>query len=81
MIKTRSDAGMSLKFAILDASGDLASLISVISQPYLEVLGLVVYGYKLAIWFRYFRVLNRKVLRSTGSMAEIQDYRSDDKLK
>ncbi|KAI5235960.1 PQ loop repeat protein-like protein [Aureobasidium subglaciale] len=50
MIKTRSDAGMSLKFAALDASGDLASLLSVVFQPHLKVLGLVIYGSELAIW-------------------------------
>ncbi|THX00106.1 PQ loop repeat protein-like protein [Aureobasidium pullulans] len=50
MIKTRSDAGMSLKFALLDASGDLAPLISVVFQPHLKILGLVVYGSELAIW-------------------------------
>lgn len=50
VIKTRSDAGMSLKFALLDASGDLASLISVVFQPHLKVLGLVIYGSELAIW-------------------------------
>jgi hypothetical protein len=76
MIKTRSDAGMSLKFATLDASGDLASLTSVIFQPHLEVLGLVIYGSELAIWLGliglvcYFRVSNRKVLRSTGFESE-----------
>lgn len=50
MWKTRSDAGLSLKFALLDASGDVASLISVIFQPGLSVLGLVIYGSELVIW-------------------------------
>jgi hypothetical protein len=50
MIRTRSDAGISLRFAILDASGDLASILSVIFQPKLKVLGLVIYGSELAIW-------------------------------
>lgn len=66
MIKTRPDAGMSLKFALLDASGDLASLISVTFQPHLEVLGLVIYGSDLAMCIGliglvcYFRVLHRR---------------------
>ncbi|KAL4873919.1 hypothetical protein BDV12DRAFT_191787 [Aspergillus spectabilis] len=50
MIRTRSDAGISLKFAILDASGDVASLLSVIFQPSLNILGLVIYASELVIW-------------------------------
>lgn len=50
MFRTRTDAGLSLKFAILDASGDVASLLSVAFQPHLSVLGLVIYGSELAIW-------------------------------
>ena len=50
MLRTGSDAGMSLKFAILDASGDVASLLSVVFQPHLSILGLVIYGSELAIW-------------------------------
>lgn len=65
MWKTRSDAGLSLKFALLDASGDVASLISVIFQPSLSVLGLVIYGSELVIWMGliviviYFRKFSR----------------------
>ncbi|KAE8165675.1 PQ loop repeat-domain-containing protein [Aspergillus tamarii] len=44
MFRTRSDAGLSLKFALLDASGDVASILSVIFQPSLDILGLVIYG-------------------------------------
>lgn len=50
MYRTRSDAGLSLRFAVLDASGDVASILSVVFQPNLSVLGLVIYGSELAIW-------------------------------
>lgn len=64
MFRTRSDAGLSLKFAILDASGDVASILSVIFQPSLSILGLVIYGTELVIWMGligvviYFRITN-----------------------
>ncbi|OOO05019.1 peptidase M36 fungalysin [Aspergillus oryzae] len=45
MFRTRSDAGLSLRFALLDASGDVASILSVIFQPSLSILGLVIYEY------------------------------------
>ncbi|KAE8385936.1 PQ loop repeat-domain-containing protein [Aspergillus alliaceus] len=66
MIRTRSDAGLSLKFAVLDASGDVVSLLSVVFQPNLEILGLVIYGSELAIWLGlmtiviYFRAVDQK---------------------
>ncbi|KAK5215928.1 hypothetical protein LTS03_011392 [Exophiala xenobiotica] len=66
MFKTRSDAGISLKFAFLDASGDAASLLSVVFQPKMSILGLVIYGTELAIWLGligivlYFRTANRR---------------------
>lgn len=65
MCRTRSDAGLSLKFALLDASGDVASLVSVVFQPSLSILGLVIYGSELAIWLGlivmvlYFRTANK----------------------
>lgn len=65
MFKTRSDAGLSLKFALLDASGDVASLLSVVFQPSLNVLGLVIYGSEFVIWLGlvgivvYFRTVDR----------------------
>lgn len=77
MWKTRSDAGLSLKFALLDASGDVASLISVIFQPSLSVLGLVIYGSELVIWIGlifiviYFRTLNRSSPRNADSGREL----------
>lgn len=77
MWKTRSDAGLSLKFALLDASGDIASLISVIFQPSPSVLGLVIYGSELMIWIglicivMYFRILNRSSTRDIDSEREL----------
>lgn len=77
MWKTRSDAGLSLKFALLDASGDVASLLSVIFQPSLSVLGLVIYGSELVIWIGlifiviYFRALNRSSPRNIDSGREL----------
>ncbi|THW90419.1 PQ loop repeat protein-like protein [Aureobasidium pullulans] len=76
MIKTRSDAGMSLKFALLDASGDLASLISVVFQPHLKILGLVIYGSELAIWIGLiclvccFRISHRTKSKDPGPILE-----------
>lgn len=77
MWKTRSDAGLSLKFALLDASGDVASLISVIFQPSLSVLGLVIYGSELVIWIGlifiviYFRTSNWFSPRNVDSGREL----------
>lgn len=77
MWKTRSDAGISLKFALLDASGDVASLLSVVFQPRLSVLGLVIYGSELVIWIGlimiviYYRIANRFQARNTDSGREL----------
>ncbi|KAE8374394.1 PQ loop repeat-domain-containing protein [Aspergillus bertholletiae] len=66
MLRTRSDAGLSLKFALLDASGDVASILSVIFQPSLSILGLVIYGTEFVIWLGlmtillYFRTTQRR---------------------
>lgn len=68
MFQTRSDAGISLRFALLDASGDVVSLLSVAFQPSLSVLGMVIYGTELAIWIGLiaivlcFRVGKRKAV-------------------
>lgn len=76
MWKTRSDAGLSLKFALLDASGDVASLLSVVFQPSLSVLGLVIYGSELAIWIGlivvviYLRTVNQSSPRDVDSGPE-----------
>ncbi|KAL4955569.1 PQ loop repeat-domain-containing protein [Aspergillus filifer] len=50
MFRTQSDAGLSLRFAILDASGDVVSLLSVGFQPTIDVLGVVVYATELGVW-------------------------------
>lgn len=76
MLRTRSDAGISLKFAFLDASGDLASLLSVVFQPKLSILGLVIYGSELAIWLGligivlYFRLVGRRERKSSPPRLE-----------
>ncbi|KAF1835278.1 PQ loop repeat protein-like protein [Decorospora gaudefroyi] len=77
MFRTGSDAGMSLKFAILDASGDVASLLSVVFQLHLSILGLVIYGSELAIWLGligivlYFRTANRKKSKDNDNTARV----------
>ncbi|OGM46178.1 PQ loop repeat protein [Aspergillus bombycis] len=69
MFRTRSDAGLSLKFALLDASGDVASILSVIFQPSPSILGLVIYGTEFVIWLGlmiillYFRAAQRRKAR------------------
>lgn len=77
MCKTRSDAGLSLRFALLDASGDVASIISVVFQPSLSILGLVIYGSELVIWIGllvivdYFRTSSWHHQRRVGSEGAI----------
>lgn len=73
MLRTRSDAGISLKFALLDASGDVVSLLSVAFQPSLSILGVVIYGTELAIWIGligillYFRAMGRRKVVSAAA--------------
>lgn len=50
----RTVRGISFLFVGLDAMGDLTSLISVLFQPSLDVLGLVIYGVELALWIGVF---------------------------
>lgn len=52
--KYRTVRGISFLFVGIDALGDLTSLISVIFQPSLDVLGLVIYGVELALWIGVF---------------------------
>ncbi|KAG9251535.1 PQ loop repeat protein-like protein [Emericellopsis atlantica] len=67
MLRTKTDGGISLRFAALDASGDVASLLSVVFQETLDVLGLVIYGSEFAVWtvlmilVVYFRLCGRKL--------------------
>lgn len=78
MYRTRSDAGLSLRFAVLDASGDVASILSVVFQPSLSVLGLVIYGSELVIWIGlivvvvYFRATkrNRRSIEEEEAVSE-----------
>jgi hypothetical protein len=46
----RTVRGISFIFVFIDALGDLTSLISVLLQRRLDVLGLVIYGTELALW-------------------------------
>jgi len=50
----RTVRGISFLFVGLDALGDLTSLISVLFQPSLDVLGLVIYGTELLLWIGVF---------------------------
>jgi hypothetical protein len=50
----RTVRGISFFFVGLDAMGDLTSLISVLFQPSLDVLGLVIYGVELTLWIGIF---------------------------
>jgi hypothetical protein len=42
--------GISFLFVVLDALGDLTSLLSVLFQPEHDVLGIVIYGVELTLW-------------------------------
>lgn len=72
MLRTRSDAGISLRFALLDASGDVVSLLSVAFQPSLSTLGMAIYGTELVIWIGliamllYFRTMGRTKVVNAG---------------
>lgn len=50
----RTVRGISFFFVGLDAMGDLTSLISVLFQPSLDVLGLIIYGVELTLWIGIF---------------------------
>ncbi|KAK4498269.1 hypothetical protein PRZ48_010927 [Zasmidium cellare] len=50
----RTVRGISFLFVGIDALGDLTSIISVVFQPYLDVLGLVIYGAELVLWIGIF---------------------------
>lgn len=52
--KHRTVRGISFLFVGIDALGDLTSLISVVFQPSLDVLGLVIYGVELTLWIGVF---------------------------
>jgi hypothetical protein len=46
----RTVRGISFIFVGIDALGDLFSLVSVVFQPRLDILGLVIYGTELVLW-------------------------------
>lgn len=50
----RTVRGISWLFVGIDAAGDLFSLVSVIFQPELDVLGMVTYGVELVLWLGVF---------------------------
>ena len=50
----RSVRGISFIFVGIDALGDVFSLISVVFQPKLDILGMVIYGTELVLWLGIF---------------------------
>lgn len=52
--KERTVRGISFLFVFIDALGDLTSLISVVFQPKLDILGMVIYGSELVLWLGVF---------------------------
>ncbi|KAL4737861.1 hypothetical protein BDV11DRAFT_206423 [Aspergillus similis] len=46
----RTVRGISFIFVAIDAAGDLFSLVSVVFEPHLDILGMVIYGTELALW-------------------------------
>jgi PQ loop repeat len=52
--KHRTVRGISFIFVGIDAGGDLFSLISIIFQPSLDVVGMAIYGTELLLWLGVF---------------------------
>jgi hypothetical protein len=50
----RTVRGISFIFIGIDALGDVFSLVSVVFQPTLDVLGIVIYGTELVLWIGIF---------------------------
>jgi PQ loop repeat len=48
--RERTVRGISFIFVLIDALGDLTSLISLFFEPRLDVLGMVIYGSELVLW-------------------------------
>ncbi|OJD18599.1 hypothetical protein AJ78_01370 [Emergomyces pasteurianus Ep9510] len=46
----RTVRGISFLFVALDAAGDLFSLVSILYQPTLDILGIAIYGSELVFW-------------------------------
>lgn len=52
--KHRTVRGISFIFVGIDATGDLTSLVSVLFQPELDVIGMVIYGTEFVLWLGVF---------------------------
>jgi hypothetical protein len=50
----RTVRGISFIFVGIDAAGDLFSLVSVVFQPKLDILGMIIYGCELVLWLGVF---------------------------
>ncbi|KAH7115199.1 PQ loop repeat-domain-containing protein [Dendryphion nanum] len=50
----RTVRGISFLFVGIDAAGDVFSLVSVVFQPKLDILGLIIYGTELVLWIGVF---------------------------
>ncbi|KAL4806066.1 PQ loop repeat-domain-containing protein [Aspergillus unguis] len=50
----RTVRGISFIFVGIDAAGDLFSLISVVFEPQIDILAMVIYGTELALWIGVF---------------------------
>lgn len=52
--RERTVRGISFIFVGIDAMGDLTSLISVLFQPQLDILGMIIYASELVLWLGVF---------------------------
>jgi hypothetical protein len=50
----RTVRGISFLFVGIDAAGDVLSLVSVVFQPELDILGMIIYGTELVLWIGVF---------------------------
>lgn len=73
----RTVRGISFIFVAIDALGDVFSLLSVIFQPRLDILGMVIYSTELVLWIGIFACgayynlvpwLKERYLKKGGSM-------------
>ncbi|KAG5290873.1 PQ loop repeat protein [Histoplasma capsulatum G186AR] len=81
----RTVRGISFLFVAIDAAGDLFSLVSILYQPTLDILGMAIYGSELAFWlgicacgfFMNFSPWIKKKARAWGYRAE-EESRSEE---
>lgn len=68
--KSVSVRGISYLFVLIDASGDLVSILSLLFEAHIDVVGVVIYAVELLLWigigclgvyFRFWPYLARKV--------------------